>query len=139
MPLFTLHRNHILRTLFGHTIKFEKGVAVNVPQICVPDALAIGAVPAEGIEAILEPEEAAVVQLSPTDRKAAVFKAFDVMSARGERMDFTASGVPNNKRLPALTGFELTTAERDAFWLEYKANETADRAQAELDLRMSTG
>lgn len=138
MPLFTLHRNYVLRTTHGHTIAFQKGTPVLVPAVCIEDAVAIGAVPVEGIESV-DPEVPVEAQLSPADRKAAVFKAFDVMSTRGERMDFTASGVPNAKRIPALTGFEITTTERDVFWLEYKANENADRAQTELDLRMSTG
>ena len=137
MPVFTLHRNHILRTLFGHTIKFEKGAPTNVPQICVPDAIAIGAVPAEGIESV-DPEEVVVAQLTPAERKAAVFKAFDVMAKRGERMDFNASGLPNNKRIPALTGFEITTNERDAFWLDYKSIAEAGKTQNELDLRVGS-
>jgi hypothetical protein len=137
MAFFTLHKNYILRTTHGHSIGFVKGEATYVPPLCVPDALSVGAVPVDGIESV-DPEEVEVAPLSPSERKAAVFKAFDTMSKRGERMDFNASGLPNNKRIPALTGFEITTNERDAFWTEYKAIAEASKSQTELDLRVGS-
>jgi hypothetical protein len=138
MPQFTLHRNHILRTTLGHTLKFEKGVPLEVPAMCVPDAIGIGAVPVEGIESV-DPEEVETVPLTPAERKAEVFRAFDVMAARGERIDYTASGVPNAKRIPGIVGFEITTKERDTYWNEYQAEARDTATQLNLDLKMSNG
>ena len=137
MPLFTLHRNFVLRTTKGHTIKFEKGKPTHIPPLCIPDAVAIGGVPVEGEVNVLGDEEEIKPALTPTQRKEAMFKAFETMKGRNERLDFTASGLPNAKRIPALTGFEVTTRERDEFWMEFRAQEQADKDQANLDAQIA--
>lgn len=133
MPLFTLHRNFVLRTTRGHTIRFEKKRATHVPNECVNDAVGIGAVPVDNDVNVLGDEEEVQVSLTPEERKAKVFEAFDIMVAREERGDFTASGVPNAKRLPPLTEFEVTSKERDSFWMEYKVNAQEQKDQDLLD------
>lgn len=120
MPYFTLHRNFILRTTKGHTIAFKKGERVWVPPLCVPDAVAIGAVPEEEIDVIGE-DPKPVVQLTPEDRQAKLFEAFDILLARNERGDFTASGLPHTKKLEQIVGFEVSNRERDTAWQEYSA------------------
>lgn len=135
MPQFTLHRNYVLRTTKGHQIRFIKGKPTNVPPVCVPDAIAIGAQAVEGekVKDVLGEEKKAAPSLTPEQRKAKVFEAFGIMKTRGERNDFTASGIPNAKRLPALTGFELTPQERDSYWQEYREAEQEAAEQAKLD------
>ena len=133
MPLFTLHRNHLMRTTKGHAIKFEKGKPVHVPPICVNDAVAIGAIAVDGDVDVLGEEEEVAIQLTPAERKAAIFGAFRTMAGREIREDFTASGVPNAKRMPPLTGFEVTSKERDKCWLEFRATEQEAKDQNELD------
>jgi hypothetical protein len=136
MPQFTLHRNYIMNTTKGHSIRFVKDKPVNVPPICVEDAVAIGAQPVNPEEGdVLGEEEKVQPSLSPDEREAKVFEAFGVMKTRNERGDFTASGLPNNKRLPALLGFELTNRERDTYWQKYRELEQAAIDQAELDHR----
>jgi len=133
MPLFTLHRNYLLRTTKGHAIKFEKGKPVHVPPICVNDAVAIGAIAVDGDVDVLGEEEEVVIPPTAAERKAKVFEAFRTMAGREIREDFTASGVPNAKRLPALMGFEITSKERDAYWLEFRASAQEEKDQNELD------
>lgn len=133
MPLFTLHRNYILRTMKGHTIGFKEGIPTNVPDICIEDAVAIGAQPVEGEVDVLGEEEKAQPPLTADEREAKVFEAFRTMKARNERNDFTASGLPSNKRLPALLNFELTNAERDAYWQKFREQEQETVDQAKLD------
>jgi len=135
MPLFTLHRNFVLRTTKGHSIGFEKGKATLVPTICIEDAIAIGAVPVEGMDSV-SPEAPEAVILTPAQRKAAIFAAFETMATRGDRADYTASGTPNAKRLPALCGFEVPLGERDIAWNEFKAIAQANKDQHELDARL---
>jgi len=138
MPQFTLHRNYVLRTTRGHAIRFVKGEPVNVPPICVEDAIAIGAQPVDPKDGdILGEEEKPQPSLTADERKAKVFEAFSIMKTRGERNDFTASGSPDARKLPALTGFELTSKERDAFWQEYRAMEQEERAQVEIDAKVA--
>lgn len=140
MPLFTLHRNYVLRTTKGHTIGFKKGEPTHVPPPCVDDAVGIGAIPVDPKDGdVLGDEVVPQPSLSPSERKAKVFEAFGIMKMRNERGDFTASGIPNAKRLPALLGFELTSKERDAYWMEYRTGEMEERDQQELDIKMAAG
>jgi hypothetical protein len=133
MPLFVLHRNHILRPTNRPTLRFEKTRATHVPNICVADAVAIGAIAVDGDVDVLGAEEAAPTPLTPDDRKAQIFAVFATMSGREERLDFTASGVPDAKRVAALTGFDVTARDRDKYWTEYKADVQAGIDQDLLD------
>jgi hypothetical protein len=136
MPEFTLHRNYLLRTTKGHSVRFVKGKPSNVPPRCVEDALAIGAVPTDPKEGdILEDAPKAAPSMSADERRAKVFEAFGIMKMRGERQDFTASNAPNTKRLPALVGFEVTRKERDSYWRDFQAQEQENADQAALDRR----
>jgi hypothetical protein len=94
-------------------------------------------VPVDEAVTILGDEEPAAIPLTPEQRKAAILAAFRTMETRGERVDFTASGVPNAKRLPALTGFEVSTAERDACWTVYRTELQEEQDQLSLDVQMS--
>ena len=134
MPLFTLHRNYILNTTKGYSINFKKGKPTPVPPRCIEDAVAIGAQPVDPADGdVLGEEEKAQPSMSANEKEAKVFEAFGIMKTRNERGDFTASGLPNNKRLPALLGFELTNRERDTYWQKYRELEQAAHDQAELD------
>ena len=135
MPEFILHRNYILRTTKGHIIGFKAGKPTNVPTICVEDVVAIGAVPVNaGDGDVLGEEEKVEQPLNAEERKAKVFEAFDTMKARGERNDFTGNGLPDNRRLPALLGFEITAKERDTYWQTYRELEQEALEQKKLDL-----
>jgi len=137
MPEFTLHRNFLLRTTTGHSIESQKGVPVHVPPAAVEAAVSIGAVPSDPEDGdVLGEEEKAQPVLSPEERKAKVFEAFGIMKTRNERGDFTASNVPNNRRLPALLGFELTNRERDNYWREFQAINQEAVDQANLDAKV---
>lgn len=120
MPEMTLHRNYVLRTTKGHCIRFIKNEPVFVPPICLEDAVAIGALAVtDGEDDILPDDEQAVV-LTQAERKAAIINAFDVMTARKERSDFTGNGLPNPKKLEQIVGFEVHSKERDNAWREYR-------------------
>jgi hypothetical protein len=136
MPLFTFHKNYILRTTKGHAISFKKDKPTNIPPVCVEDAVAIGARPVEGdADNIKETPEPII--LSSAERKELVFKAFRIMKARNERLDFTGTGIPNAKRLPQLLGFDITSKERDVYWQEFRTGEREVEEQATLDAKMA--
>lgn len=124
MPYFTLHRNFTLRTTKGHTAVFVKDEPTWVPPMCVPDAVAIGAVSQDTVDIL--GEESPVVHLSPEEKEAKLFAAFEIMLNRSERSDFTASGAPHVKRLTKLCEFEVTNRERDSAWQTYSQKQADD-------------
>ena len=120
MPEFTLHRNHLLRTTKGVTIKFDANKPVYVPPVAVPDAVAIGAQPV-GHEVDVLPDEVPVeVPLTVGQRKERMFEAFQTLIDRNERNDFTASGSPNAKKVAAMVGFDVSINERNSLWDEFR-------------------
>lgn len=137
MPLFTLHRNYVLRTTKGHTITFRKGEPTSVPPVIVSDAVAIGAIAVDGDVNVLGDEAVPTPSMTPDERKAKVFEAFGKMKIRNERNDFTASGVPDARRLQPLLGFEITSKERDTYWTEFRALEQEGKDQIDLDAKVA--
>lgn len=132
MALFTLHRRFTLRTTKGHVIKFEKDRPTWVPPLAVHDAIAIGARSVDGKNLDnIEEDEKQEIPMSPQERQDKVFEAFRTMKARNERLDFTASGVPNAKRMPPLLGFEITSRERDDYWKQFHAEELEAQENAD--------
>jgi hypothetical protein len=120
MPFFTLHRNHTLRTTKGFSVTFVKDEPAWVPPAGVPDAIAIGAIPQDKEVDVLGDDSAVVVQeISPEQRKAKLFEAFHTMLSRNVRGDFGANGLPANRKLESLCGFEVSNRERDTAWQEY--------------------
>lgn len=121
MPYFTLHRNHVLRTTKGHTISFIKGEKAWVPPECVPDAVAVGAMSDADVD-VIGAEPAPAVTMSHDEREAKMFAAFETLLARNQRGDFGASGLPANRKLEELLGFDVTNRERDEAWQKFRAS-----------------
>lgn len=124
MPLFTLHRNHTLRTMKGLSFQFVKGEPLFIPPHCVPDAVAIGAVPVDESVDVIEKEYLPPPPMTMEERETKIFAAFDQLIARQDRGDFTASGLPHVKKLYDILGFELSNKERDAAWQDYQQRGT---------------
>ena len=128
MPEFVLNRNYTLATIKGHVIRFEKGLPTYVPPIIVAEAVAIGAVAVDGeVPDVLGPEAVVVSAPVGDERKAKLFEAFKALVARNGRNDFTGAGVPSQKAVDKLIGFETDTREILEAWAEYRV------AQAEMD------
>lgn len=125
MPMFTLHRDYILRTDKGHSISFKKGAPVWVPPICIHDVVAIGGVAVDGQVDVIGEEVKPVPVLAPDEREKQLFKAFDTLIATSKRGDFTASGLPHIKKLEELVGFEVSNSERDLAWLAFSTAKAA--------------
>jgi hypothetical protein len=119
MPYFTLHRDYVLRTTKGHAIGFIKGERTWVPPACVPDVVAIGAQAADGAVDVLGEEKGPVVELTHEERSAKLHEAFRTLLGRNQRGDFGANGLPAQRRLEELVGFDVPNKERDAAWLEF--------------------
>lgn len=127
MPNFTLHRNFVLRSKFGHAINFRKGKPAWVPPVCVAEAVAIGAQPVdEDVDVI--GDEPKVVHLAPHEREEKIMEVILKLVARNERGDFTAAGLPDLRKMNGMLDFEATKPERDMVWQRYQA-EQADAMQ----------
>lgn len=125
MAMFVLNRNHTLVSLAGRVVSFKVGQPVWVPPEVEKEALLIGAQPTEGTMDILDPDPEAEPEMSAEDRLVAINNAYGLMKGRDVRGDFTAQGVPNIKVLASLTGFEVTSKERDDTWQAFKEAEAA--------------
>lgn len=122
MPDFVLHRDYTLCSMKGHAIDFMKGQPTWVPPECVKEAVAIGATPVDGPVEVLTPETVEAVAPEGDERQQLVFAAFEDMELTNEREDWTASGMPTTSALERVLGFEVDSKERNALWLEYRAN-----------------
>lgn len=122
MPEMILHRNHHLVTTAGHAVYFNKGKKTYVPPVIVKDAVAIGAIMAEG-EA-LDFDEPKDINLGPTDpaeRQKAIFDAFERVVAHNNRDDFMASGAPSVYAVARETGWPVDARERMRLWDIYRS------------------
>ena len=124
MAYFKLNRNYKLISLSGHTVVFEKGGKTFVPNIVVPEVVAIGGERLDDEQDAHIPSEAtAPVELSGAERTEKLYEAFRDMMKRNTRGDFTGQGLPHIKVLSKLVGFEVENKERDDAWYAFLALE----------------
>lgn len=127
MPQLRLHRDYVLRTTKGRSIRFIKDRNVFVPPTLVPDAIAIGAVPVDE-KVDLIPDDTKPAELTPEQRAIKISEAIPELVARNDRGDFTGSGMPDARKLSAMVGFNVATHERDKLWRAYQ-QEVAEAAE----------
>jgi hypothetical protein len=122
MPQMVLGRNHVLSSVFGHSIAFEKDKPVGVPTVLVKQALSIGAtlVEAEEKEEFL-PEEPVRTKLVPQgdERETLVFDVFRRMEERNDPLEYTAGGKPKFKVVSTEAGFRVDAQEVADLWQKY--------------------
>lgn len=123
MPWFSLHRTHSMSTTAGYVIEFKKGEATWVPPAVVPQAIAIGAIPSVPLDVLLDPlgsePKVPAPALTPDERQAKYFEAFEAIVLRARRDDFLASGLPHIKKVDELSGLQVSAQERDEMWQKY--------------------
>jgi hypothetical protein len=119
---FVFQRNRVVASLYGHVLDFKKGVPTHVPPECYAEVVAAGGIPEDGEELDLDPpkKEAKQEPVDPVSRKKAIFDAFETLSLRGKRTDFTAGGAPHGKALEAELGWNVSNKERDLLWVEFQ-------------------
>lgn len=117
MPQMVMQRKFILRTIRGHTIAFERGKPVFVPDSCVKDALSYGAELLDRPADETTDEEALPkAPADPRDRRDAIKAVIEKMLVRNERNDFTAAGLPNPSVLNSLLGYSVHPREIADAW-----------------------
>lgn len=120
---FVLNRNRVVASVCGLAVEFEKGVPTHVPPAMYAEVIAVGGVPEEDVD--LDPKGPAE-STEPTDpsvRQAEIFKAFETISLRGRREDFTASGAPHAKAVSTALGWIIQNKERDIVWTAFKTQQ----------------
>lgn len=121
MPDYVLNRDFNLGSTLGHRIVFKKGQPTFVPPIIEREAVAIGAVRADGNDvqiAMQIPEGAG--QLSDAEMREQMVAAFDLIMERNDPKDFTAAGVPTVKAVERITEFAVDRQTVSEAWAEYK-------------------
>ena len=113
-----LNRNYTMHTTLGHTIQFKRNVPTHVPPILRSQAIAIGAVPADGSDPdVLQDEaQANAAPADPFERVEAVRKAIESIVRRNERLDFTAAGIPTVAAVSQAAGWKVQAREIANEW-----------------------
>lgn len=120
MPMMTLHRDYVLPTLKGHSIGFKKDVPTYVPASVYPEALAIGAIPAEGDALdLIAPPPVSNAPSDTTERSLQILTAIEKIVTINERKDFTAAGVPTVKAVEREVKFDVDAREVAAVWQDF--------------------
>jgi hypothetical protein len=80
--------------------------------------------PPDGKQVVVEdPESKDKGPDDKDDRNAMIFAAFDEIITRNDRNEFTAGNAPHAKAVSKVVGWEVTAAERDQAWADYKASQ----------------
>lgn len=120
MPMMVMKRNFRLATIKGHSVMFEKDVPVSVPPDIVADAVAVGAVPAEG-DVDVTPVPPPKPNTGPAEaalREQQIIAAMADLVATNDREDFAGSGIPKHAAVGLKVGYKVSKQEVDAAWLK---------------------
>lgn len=124
-----LNRNFTLTTTKGHSIAFVKGEPTHVPPAIYQEALAIGAIPPDGADPVVED----VVKTDnapgdPAERAPLILAAIEKLVAENARDNFTAAGSPTVDAVSKLVGFKVQSKEIAPVWQSYHDKVAADKA-----------
>lgn len=118
-----LNRNHVLRTTKGHHIGFVKDEVIDVPKTCYGEAVAIGAVRADGDAANVIEDEKRKPALSAAEREELLVEAVRALMERNEREDFTTTGQPTVAAILRESGEKFDVKEVSAAWKKVTSEE----------------
>ena len=121
---YVSHRNITVASVYGVSREFKKGVPLDCPPLMHNELLAVGVLP---VDEMIEPEvvPGTTEPTHPEKRLAELFAAFETMSLRQKRGDFTGNGLPHLAVLAELMGWKVETKERDTAWLKFQDKATA--------------
>lgn len=122
MPMLVLNRDLVHHSIYGHSFGVKKDVPFNVPDICVREFLAMGAMPADNKPLIHAPPVVPADPTDPGERREHILKAFDAIKKRGNREDYAATGLPRAEAVSEIVGFKVTTKEVTSAWVARQGN-----------------
>ena len=107
-----LNRDYTMTTNKGHVICFVKDVPTHVPPVVYNEAIAIGALPADGKNAdVIEDDRKDQTPIDPADRAPLILMAIEALFERNEREDFTAAGAPTVDAVSKEVDFKVSAKE----------------------------
>lgn len=121
MPLYVLNRDYLLRTTNG-CVSFAKGEPTWVVPLMEKAVLQIGAEPVQGAKKdIVEDEPVKVEAPAGDERMAQLYTAFELIIEKNDAKEFTGQGVPTQKAVERIVGFDAERSEITAAWHQYKS------------------
>lgn len=118
--LLVLNRNYTLNTTKGHSVVFCKNIPTHVPPAIYQEALAIGAIPADGSPPVLpEPAKSTKGPIDPAERTPLILSAIERIVAENARDNFTAAGHPSPDAVTRLVGFKVGAREIAPVWQSF--------------------
>lgn len=131
--LMVLQRDYNLGSKTGLSIAFRAGVPVHVPPRVVPEAVAIGAVMADGTDPGVLQGERKVVQApsDPAERAKQIKAAFEIVIEKNDREDFSAAGTPTAVAVSREVGFRVPDKEVKQVWAMVREEKAAESATTE--------
>jgi hypothetical protein len=126
MPTMQMPRNFTVRTRSGHTLVFEKGVPIHVPDdlVVIEECQRFGAafVSPTDQEQILKEEEASRGRLdlpkTPAERRERILTLMRDMALNQEnhRSHFTAANRPSARYVQSTLKFDVSAQEVEELW-----------------------
>lgn len=112
---FTMSRDRVIASVYGHAIEFKKGVPTLVPDLMIKEVLAAGGEPDEPVD---EPEAD-----TPEVRADKILAAVKRIVERATEGELSTDGVPHPSVVSKECGFGIDAKERDAAMLRLKAGD----------------
>ena len=142
MPEMISLQTFTLRSLTGHTRAVKARVPIDIPDVCVEEAMARGMVPVHEAGIPLEhsshPKPKATAPTG-TERETLILRKIEefITRSKTETGLFTGSGAPNAKLMGQELGFQISTKERNQVWGKYKL-EGAPKAPTVMTIEQIT-
>lgn len=111
-------RDFILRSKHGHAIAFEANEPVRVPYPIIDEAIALGAVFADGEDQKIladEPKEVVTPDLG-FEREQKIYDAMHSLMAENDPDKFTPGGKPKLSVLAEMVGYDVDQKESNDLW-----------------------
>ena len=120
---YTFFKDIVVASTMGHAIRFEKGIAQDVPPSMELDVIARGGVPEDYDEG--KPEDTKPQAPGTAgEREAAMFDVFGAMVLENDTKKFTSGGQPKESLVEAALGWPVDGKELQANWKKFKAQGT---------------
>lgn len=122
MPLYTLNRTYTHRSLYGHTIGFEKNQPTWVPPGPIEiEVVKLGAEKIDGENpSVIDDDTPPKEELSAEDLELLVREAFKQIVKTNNPKDFTGAGVPAVKAVEKATGEDVDRKFIEELWSKIK-------------------
>ena len=122
MPNYVLNRDYTHRSLYGHSIGFEKNQPVWVPPGPIEvEVVRIGAEKVDGDNPdVIDAEKPVKVALGYDELEALVREAFVEIIKTNNSKDFTGAGVPTVKAVEKATGEDVDSKFVAEVWAKFK-------------------